>query len=57
MIRKALKHSEYEIRKAMEAVRQTNEMKNRFLSKMSYNIRTPLNNVVGFHNSLPANRI
>ena len=48
MIRKALKHSEYEIRKAMEAVRQTNEMKNRFLSKMSYNIRTPLNNVVGF---------
>ena len=48
MIRKALKHSEYEIRKAMEAVRQTNEMKNRFLSKMSYNIRIPLNNVVGF---------
>lgn len=48
MIRKALKHSEYEIRKAMEAVRQTNEMKNRFLSKMSYNIRTPLNNVIGF---------
>lgn len=48
MIRKALKHSEYEIRKATETVRQTNEMKNRFLSKMSYNIRTPLNNVVGF---------
>lgn len=33
MIRKALKHSEYEIRKAMEAVRQTNEMKNRFFVK------------------------
>lgn len=48
MIRKALKHSECEIRKAMEAVRQTNEMKNRFFKKMSYNIRTPLNNVVGF---------
>ena len=48
MIRKALKHSECEIRKATETVRQTNEMKNRFLSKMSYNIRIPLNNVVGF---------
>ena len=48
VIRKALKHSEYEIRKATETVRQTNEMKNRFLSKMSYNIRIPLNNVVGF---------
>lgn len=48
MIRKALKHSECEIKKATETVRQTNEMKNRFLSKMSYNIRIPLNNVVGF---------
>ena len=48
MILKALKHSECEIRKATETVRQTNEMKNRFLSKMSYNIRIPLNNVVGF---------
>lgn len=48
VIRKALKHSEYEIRKATETVRQTNEMKNRFLSKMSYNIRILLNNVVGF---------
>lgn len=48
MVRKALKHAENEIRKATETVRKTNEMKNRFLSNMSYNIRTPLNNVVGF---------
>lgn len=47
-VRKALKHSENEIRKATENVRKTNEIKNRFLSNMSYNIRTPLNNVVGF---------
>lgn len=47
-IRKALKYSESEIRKAAETVRITNEIKNRFLSNMSYNIRTPLNNVVGF---------
>lgn len=47
-VRKALKHSESEIRKATETVRNANEMKNRFLKNMSYNIRTPLNNVVGF---------
>ena len=35
-------------RKTTENVRKTNEIKNRFLSNMSYNIRTPLNNVVGF---------
>lgn len=48
MVRKALKYAENEIRKTTENVRKTNEMKNRFLSNMSYNIRTPLNNVVGF---------
>lgn len=48
LVRKALKSSEAEIRKSSELVRNANEMKNRFLSNMSYNIRTPLNNVVGF---------
>lgn len=48
IIRRALKHAENEIRKATENVRKANEIKNRFLSNMSYNIRTPLNNVVGF---------
>lgn len=47
-VRRALKISENEVRKATEIVKQTNELKNRFLSNMSYNIRTPLNNVVGF---------
>lgn len=47
-VRKALRYSENEIRKATETVRLTNELKDRFLSNMSYNIRTPLNNVVGF---------
>ena len=48
LVRKALKNSEAEIRKSAETVRNANEMKNRFLTNMSYNIRTPLNNVVGF---------
>lgn len=47
-VREALKQSEKEKRNAAETVRKTNELKNRFLSNMSYNIRTPLNNVVGF---------
>lgn len=47
-VRKMLKHSENEIRKATQTVYETNEMKNHFLSNMSYNIRIPLNNVVGF---------
>ena len=47
-IRKQLKHSENEIRQVMLKVKKANEIKNSFLSNMSYNIRTPLNNVVGF---------
>ena len=42
MVRKALKYAENEIRKTTENVRKTNEIKNRFLSNMSYNIRTCL---------------
>ena len=48
IVRRALKYSENGIRKAAETVSKSNEIKNRFLSNMSYNIRTPLNNVVGF---------
>ena len=47
-VRKALRLSEREVCNATKVTRETNEMKNRFLSNMSYNIRTPLNNVVGF---------
>lgn len=47
-VRKALKHSADEVLKAAQTVSETNKMKNNFLTNMSYNIRTPLNNVVGF---------
>lgn len=47
-VRKALKHSADEVLKATQTVSETNRMKNNFLSNMSYNIRIPLNNVVGF---------
>lgn len=47
-IQKALKVSEQQTRKATQTAEEANEMKNRFLSNMSYNIRIPLNGVVGF---------
>lgn len=47
-IRKALKHSEKQTREATQIAEAANEMKNHFLSNMSYNIRIPLNGVVGF---------
>lgn len=47
-IRKALKHSEQQTREATKIAEEANEMKNHFLSNMSYNIRIPLNGVVGF---------
>lgn len=47
-VRKTLKASERETRKAMLTAKEANEIKNRFLSNMSYNIRIPLNGVVGF---------
>lgn len=47
-IRKALKRSEQQTREATQVAEAANEMKNHFLSNMSYNIRIPLNGVVGF---------
>lgn len=47
-VRKTLQLSERETRKAMLTAKEANKMKNRFLSTMSYNIRIPLNGVVGF---------
>lgn len=47
-VRKALKHSADEVQKATQTVSEANKVKNNFLSNMSYNIRTQLNNVVGF---------
>lgn len=54
IVRRALKQSEIGIRNATNAVRRSNEIKDRFLSNMSYNIRTPLNNVVGFSQLIAA---
>lgn len=47
-VRRKLKESELEMRRTTEMAEEANEVKNRFLSNMSYNIRTPLNSVVGF---------
>lgn len=47
-VRKKLKESESSMREATMLANEANEIKDRFLSNLSYNIRTPLNNVVGF---------
>lgn len=46
--RKRLKSDEKEMRKLAAIAEEANEVKSRFLANMSYNIRIPLNNVVGF---------
>lgn len=47
-VRKKLKKEEEEIRKMSRIAEEANEVKSRFLVNMSYNIRIPLNNVLGF---------
>lgn len=47
-VRKKLKKEEEEIRRMTQIAEEANEVKNRFLANMSYNIRIPLNNVLGF---------
>lgn len=47
-LRIKLKKSEHEMRKASRVAEQANEIKNQFLSNISFNIRTPLNSVMGF---------
>lgn len=47
-VRKKLKKEEEEIRRMTLIAEEANEVKNRFLANMSYNIRIPLNNVLGF---------
>lgn len=46
--RKKLEQDEKEMRKLASIAEEANEVKSRFLANMSYNIRIPLNNVVGF---------
>ncbi|WP_455586546.1 sensor histidine kinase [Bacteroides sp.] len=47
-VRKRLKKEEEEIRKMTLIAEEANDVKSRFLTNMSYNIRIPLNNVLGF---------
>lgn len=47
-VRNKLKTAEQQMRKAAKIAEEMNEIKNRFLSNLSYSIRTPLNCVVGF---------
>lgn len=47
-VRKRLKEEEDKIRQMMLIAEEANEVKSRFLANMSYNIRTSLNNVLGF---------
>ena len=47
-VRKKLRKEEEEIRKMSQIAEEANEVKSRFLVNMSYNIRIPLNNVLGF---------
>lgn len=47
-VKKRLKKEEEEIRKMTAIAEEANEIKSRFLSNMSYDIRSTLNNVLGF---------
>lgn len=46
--RRRLQQDEKEMRRLATIAEEANETKNHFLANMSYNIRIPLNNVVGF---------
>lgn len=46
--RKRLQKDEKEVARLSKIAEEANEVKSRFLANMSYNIRIPLNNVVGF---------
>lgn len=54
-VRKKLKKEEEEIRKMTRIAEEANEVKDRFLANMSYNIRIPLNNVLGFSQLMTLN--
>lgn len=54
-IRKKLKKEEEEIRRMSLIAEEANKVKSRFLSDMSYNIRIPLTNVLGFSRIMTEN--
>lgn len=47
-VRKRLRKEEDKIREMSQVAEEANEVKSQFLANMSYNIRTSLNNVLGF---------
>lgn len=47
-VRKRLRKEEEKIREMSRSAKETDEIKSQFLANMSYNIRTSLNNVLGF---------
>lgn len=53
-VRKKLKKEEKEIYEMSRIAEEANEVKSRFLINMSYNIRIPLNNVLGFSQLMTA---
>lgn len=53
--RKRLKKDEKEMKRLTTVAEEANEVKSLFLANMSYNIRIPLNNVVGFSQLMTEN--
>lgn len=53
-MRKKLKEEEEKIRDMSRIAEEANEVKSNFLANMSYNIRIPLNNVLGFSQLMTA---
>lgn len=54
-VRKRLKKEEEKIREMTLIAEEANEVKSRFLANISYNIRTALNNVLGFSQLMTTN--
>lgn len=54
-VRRKLKKEEEEIRRLSRIAEEANEVKSHFLENMSYNIRIPLNNVLGFSQLMTTN--
>lgn len=55
-IQRQLRHSENETRKALEAIKAADKMKELFLQNITYEIRIPLNTVVGFSELLSSEK-
>lgn len=55
-VRTQLRHSEEETRRAYETVKAADRMKDRFLHNITYEIRIPLNTVVGFSELLSSEK-